>query len=164
MTAAAIHLPTAPPAPASPGSRMLRLVILALTLWLIWCTPLLIMALTGQKFVEIFKEFGVKLSSAVLLALQVGGLMGSPLGFAFMLLALPALCFAVSALILPPRPALGTPQRARWPLVVIAIVGSLVGAVALWLIYTAIMAQAMLPIIDKLQKSPPATTTAVGRD
>ena len=160
MTAAPIHAPAASNSAAAPASRMPQRIILAVVLWLLWCAPLITIELTAPKFMEIFREFGVKLTGGVVLALQIGGWMGSPLGMAFMLLALPALAFATAALILPPRIASSAPQRSRWPLVVISIVCSLAGAIAVWILYSAVLAQAMLPIIDKLQKSPPPAAAA----
>lgn len=136
---------------------MAQRLALALALWVIWTAPLAFIALTGPNFHKIMAEFGVKIGGTELLMMQTGRLLGSPLGWMLMLTALPALCLAVSALIIPPRPAAASAERSRWPLVVIAIVCSLVGAVALWLIYSVVMASMLMPIVSKLQQSPSAT-------
>lgn len=135
---------------------MTQRLALALALWVIWAAPLAFIALTAPNFHKIMAEFGVKIGGTELLVMQTGRLLGSPLGWMLTLVALPALCVAVSALIIPPRPVAASPERARWPLVVIAIVCSLVGAVALSIIYSVVMASMLMPVMDKLQQSPAA--------
>ena len=110
----------------------------------------------GPKMGEIFSEFGVKLGAGALAAVQIASLLASPLGLLFLMAGLPALCLAVSAIILPPRRAAAIPERARWPFVVIAVVGSTVASVAIWATFSIMMSGTMMTIAEKLKSTAPA--------
>jgi hypothetical protein len=165
MTAAPFTSPSAPiPAatPVRPSSNMAARFGLAVALWAIWCVPMAIIALTGAKFAEIFKEFGLKVGAVERIALQLALLLASPMGLVFMLVLLPVLCFAVAALILPARTAsaAASEQPARWPLVVIAVIGSVMGSAALWITFMMLMSLSMSTVVDKLNQQPPAAPAA----
>jgi hypothetical protein len=143
---------TAPPRTA--GAALRPRLMLAFSLWCLMAVPLGIMAITGPKFIEIFREFGVKLAGTQLTLLAIGQLVGSPIGIACLLTVVPLFCFALSTIALPPRTA--TDIRPRWPRVVVLLIGTFAVALLAVVVYWSGLAVTMMDVSSKLATTPTA--------
>lgn len=122
---------------------------------MVWGAPMLWITITAPRMVEIFREFGAPQEPLTATALRLGNALASPLGLVGLVVFLPLTCLAVASLALAPRPARA--GKARWQAVTLVLVGSVVGAVALWTAYTAAVWTTMSKISDRLAQQPAPT-------